>query len=241
MAPTTPSHASTSGNSQQAGQPVTPPQHHDVPMDTDEEGEEEITPAHPSSHKDEVKKLKRKLRDLGQQHNVLLDNAKNNAKVAQSKIETLEEQVAKLLSRTEEMHKDAEESRRLYREHIEHMSSLAVTGKDPGEILRPRQPEPFNGDSDKLQGFLTNLRSYHLYYPIQFTTDELKVRHAIGFLKDKALRWFEPIIRDYVTKPRHERKEMTQYIYKKYENFEKELKSAFGTIDEKHMAEMKIR
>jgi hypothetical protein len=34
---------------------------------------------------------------------------------------------------------------------------------------------------------------------------------------------------------------MTKHIYEKYENFENELIYAFGIIDEKREAEMKIR
>jgi hypothetical protein len=63
----------------------------------------------------------------------------------------------------------------------------------------------------------------------------------MGFLKDKALQMMEPIIRDYVNHPPHERKEMTKHVYEKYENFENELIHAFGIINEKREAKMKIR
>jgi hypothetical protein len=210
-------------------------------METDEEGEIQSPPIHPNSHEDEVKKLKKKLRDLGEQHNTLLDNAKNNAKIAQNRIEALEKKVADLAEIAESLGKTAENSQKLYKEHIEHTQALVATGKDPGEILRPRQPDSFNGDADKLQGFLTSLRSYQMYYPIQFTTEELRVRHGMGFLKDKALRMMEPIIRDYVNNPPDKRQQVTKYVYEKYEHFESELRNAFGIMDEKRMAEMKIR
>ncbi|SCO87530.1 uncharacterized protein FRV6_11657 [Fusarium oxysporum] len=202
MAPATPNRPSTAGRTQHA----TPPEEaqslaeelQEVPMETDEEeGDIQNPPIHPNSHEDEVKKLKKKLRNLGEQHNTLLDNAKNNAKIAQNRIEALEKKVADLAEIAESLGKTAEHSQKLYKEHIEHTQALVATGKDPGEILRPRQPDSFNGDADKLQGFLTSLRSYQIYYPIQFTTEELRVRHGMGFLKDKALRMMEPIIRDY--------------------------------------------
>ncbi|KAI8402590.1 hypothetical protein FOFC_17905 [Fusarium oxysporum] len=245
MAPATPSRPSTAGRAQH----VTPPEEprplaeelQEVPMETDEEGEIQSPPIHPNSHEDEVKKLKKKLRDLGEQHNTLLDNAKNNAKIAQNRIEALEKKVADLAEIAESLGKTAENSQKLYKEHIEHTQALVATGKDPGEILRPRQPDSFNGDADKLQGFLTSLRSYQMYYPIQFTTEELRVRHGMGFLKDKALRMMEPIIRDYVNNPPDKRQQVTKYVYEKYEHFESELRNAFGIMDEKRMAEMKIR
>ncbi|KAH7471513.1 hypothetical protein FOMA001_g13026 [Fusarium oxysporum f. sp. matthiolae] len=222
MAPATPSRPSTAGRAQHATPPDEPRPLaeglQEVPMETDEEGE-----------------IQR------EQHNTLLDNAKNNAKIAQNRIEALEKKVADLAEIAESLGKTAENSQKLYKEHIEHTQALVATGKDPGEILRPRQPDSFNGDADKLQGFLTSLRSYQMYYPIQFTTEELRVRHGMGFLKDKALRMMEPIIRDYVNNPPDKRQQVTKYVYEKYEHFESELRNAFGIMDEKRMAEMKIR
>ncbi|TVY61124.1 hypothetical protein Focb16_v012918 [Fusarium oxysporum f. sp. cubense] len=107
----------------------------EVPMETDEEGEIESPPIHPSSHKDEVKKLKRKLRNLGEQHNTLLDNTKNNTKIAQNRIKALEKKVADLAEIAESLRKTAENSQKLYKEHIEHTQALVAIRKDPGEIL----------------------------------------------------------------------------------------------------------
>jgi hypothetical protein len=71
--------------------------------------------------------------------------------------------------------------------------------------------------------------------------DELRVRHAMGFLKDKALRIMEPIIRNYINYSPYERKEIIKYIYEKYENFKNELIYAFRIIDKKREAKMKIQ
>ncbi|KAL9561754.1 hypothetical protein ACKAV7_014016 [Fusarium commune] len=139
MAPATPSRPSTAGRTQHA----TPPKGarplaeelQEVPMETDEEGEIQSPPIYPNSHEDEVKKLKKKLRDLGEQHNTLLDNAKNNAKITQNRIEALEKKVADLAEIAELLRKTAENSQKLYREYIEHTQALVATGKDPGEIL----------------------------------------------------------------------------------------------------------
>lgn len=243
MAPATPNRPAMATPSQQA----TPAENvalaeelPEIPMDTDDD-EEEPVEIHPSSHEAEVKKLKRTIRGMQKDHDNFLDAAKHNSRESASRIKDLEEKLNKVASLAEALGMDADNTRKLYKEHIEHTAALTATGKDPGEILRPRQPDSYNGDSDKLQGFLTSLRSYQMYYPVQFTTDELRVRHAMGFLKDKALRTMEPIIRDYVNHPYHERKEATKYIYEKYENFEKELTHAFGIMDEKREAEAKIR
>ena len=171
----TPTPASNSGRAQHTPQRETPPNPEDNLMDTEEEEEEEIAPAHPSSHEEEVAKLRRKLRHLDRQHNTLLDNAKENSRIAQTRIEELEKKVTKLTDLAEALGAEAEKSQKLYKEHIEHTQALVATGKDPGEILRPRQPDSFNGDADKLQGFLTSLQSYQIYYLIQFITKELRV------------------------------------------------------------------
>ncbi|CAG1959287.1 unnamed protein product, partial [Fusarium graminearum] len=125
----------------------------------------------------------------------------------------------------------------LYKEHIEYTAALAITGKDLGEILKPRQPDPYSGEPEKLRGFLTNLRSYQMYYPIQFSTHKARVRHGLSLLKDKAERLIEPIVRDFVMNPPHKREEMTRYVYEKYENFESELTNAFGIMNEQREAE----
>ncbi|GKU10828.1 unnamed protein product, partial [Fusarium langsethiae] len=247
MAPTTPARPPAAPRGQQHPQ-ATPPENHptlqeelEIPMDTGDEGEEQIAPAYPNTHEDEVRKLRKKLKHLSEQHNNLLENAKNNARIAQTKIETLESKVNDIASLAEKLGIEAENSQRLYKEHIEHTAALAATGKDPGEILRPRQPDPYNGNPEQLQGFLTALRSYQMYYPIQFSTDEMRTRHAMSLLKDKAQRLMEPIVRDYVNKPYHERQEMTKRVYDNYANFEGELIHAFGLANEKKEAESKIR
>jgi hypothetical protein len=86
--------------------------------------------------------------------------------MAKKEIDALNSRVAELAGIAKGLGKQAETSQRLYKEHIEHTAALAAMGKDPGEILKPRQPDLFNGDADKLQGFLTSLRSYQLYYPV---------------------------------------------------------------------------
>jgi hypothetical protein len=45
-------------------------------IDTDREEREILTPAHPSTHKEEVKKLRKRLKELGAAHNALLNSAK---------------------------------------------------------------------------------------------------------------------------------------------------------------------
>ncbi|UZP43481.1 hypothetical protein NXS19_011293 [Fusarium pseudograminearum] len=210
-------------------------------METGDKDEEEIAPTHSDSHEDEVTKLKNKLQELGKRHNNLLNAAKFNSKVAKNKIKELKEKVSNIANLAENLSKEAEKSQQLYKEHIEHTAALAATRKDPGEILKPRQPDPYSGQPERLRGFLTNLRSYQIYYPIQFSSNKARVRHSLSLLKDKAERLIEPIVQDFIMNPPHKQAEITKYVYKKYEHFESELTNAFGIINKKREAEMKIR
>ena len=89
-------------------------------METDKEGEIQSPPIYLSSYEDEVKKLKKKLRNLGEQHNTLLDNTKNNTKITQNRIKALKEKIANLAEITELLGKIAENSQRLYKEYIKY-------------------------------------------------------------------------------------------------------------------------
>jgi DNA repair exonuclease SbcCD ATPase subunit len=119
-----------------------------MPMDIDDE--EEILETHPASHKDKVKKLKRTIKEIKKQYNNLLDAAKYNSNKAKAKIKALNKKIENITNITETLDKDAKNSRRLYKEYIEYTAALTAIGKDLREILRPCQPDSYNGDSDKL-------------------------------------------------------------------------------------------
>lgn len=59
-------------------------------------------------------------------------------------------------------------------------------------------------------------------------------------LKDKALRWFEPTIRDFVENAYEFRKLETRAIYDNFDTFKQEIKSVFGLADKKQAAEMAL-
>ncbi|KJK73264.1 hypothetical protein H634G_11710, partial [Metarhizium anisopliae BRIP 53293] len=46
---------------------------------------------------------------------------------------------------------------------------LASGQKDLGEITKPRAPGPYDGNPRMLQGFLTQLKAYHRFYPNKLT------------------------------------------------------------------------
>lgn len=73
--------------------------------------------------------------------------------------------MATLIETAEKLGRDSEANKKTYRDHIEHMSSISVPGKDPGQILKPKRPDTYDGSPEKLQGFLTQLKAYQMYYP----------------------------------------------------------------------------
>lgn len=139
------------------------------------------------------------------------------------------------------------EQGQLYQNGIQRMQNLATTaasGKDAGEILKPTPPEPFDGTPIKLNTFLTQLRAFMSYYPTQFGegNEGNRVQYAAGRLKGSAAQWFEPIMREFISSANpDELSARTARIYYNYQEFEKELRRAFGTIDEKGQAERSIK
>ncbi|KAF5133292.1 Retrotransposon-like protein 1 [Metarhizium anisopliae] len=83
-----------------------------------------------------------------------------------------------------------------------------------------------------LQGFLTQLRAYHRFYPNKLTDVQAKVLHAGGCMTGTALAWFEPIMRDYLTNAGDDQEDETKEIFADYEKFEKAIKKTFGSTDE---------
>ncbi|KAL6399851.1 hypothetical protein AUP68_17259 [Ilyonectria robusta] len=183
-------------------------------MNVDEsDSDDEVT-------KKDLNRLRKRNDRLGAELNKLAEISAKKDLEKDDKINKLMEQVTQLLTQNDRLSGDLVRQEALYRDHITHLDSLTANGKDAGEILRPKQPDPFDGAATGLQGFLTQVRAFQSYYPTQFAGEEAKVRHATGLLKDKALRWFEPVMRDYLNNPYHARKDETRAIYASYEAFE---------------------
>jgi Mg2+ and Co2+ transporter CorA len=106
-----------------------------MPIDTDEDKEEIITPAYPTTYKDKVKKLKKIIKEMQKNYNNLLDATKYNTKELSTRIKDLEDKFNKVSDITEALSKDTNNSQRLYKEHIKYTAAFTATGKDLGEIL----------------------------------------------------------------------------------------------------------
>lgn len=114
-------------------------------------------------------------------------------------------------------------------------------GKDLGETLKIDSPGPFDGGAGKLQGFLTQLRTYHRFFPGKLSNDTNKVLHAATCLTGPALAWFQPMLNDYLTKSPDDLDDGLLKVFAKYSSFERALKGAFGTVDEERAAIQRIQ
>ncbi|EHK19823.1 uncharacterized protein TRIVIDRAFT_224498 [Trichoderma virens Gv29-8] len=80
-------------------------------------------------------------------------------------------------------------------------------------ILIKRQPPPmFKGDVKELRSHLIQLKAYFKDYENTFDTDEKKVRFASSRLEGTALKWFRPILDNYLESPAGGAQERTQEI-----------------------------
>ena len=72
------------------------------------------------------------------------------------------------------------------------------------------------------------------------TAESDKVMLVVSFLKDDALIWFEPVIRDYIKYDEDEWNDYTAKLYNDYNEFKKAFKGTFGDLDEERVAEKEL-
>ncbi|KAK4107898.1 hypothetical protein N656DRAFT_679654, partial [Canariomyces notabilis] len=62
-------------------------------------------------------------------------------------------------------------------------------------------PPKYNGSKDELAGWLVQMQAYLTYYVDRFPNEAAKVAFAAHRLEGKALRWFEPTLKDFLENP----------------------------------------
>lgn len=110
-----------------------------------------------------------------------------------------------------------------------------------GPRLRYPDPQPFDGTKkEELRGFLTHMKTYHLFYSRDLVNEQDKIYCAASFLRGDALAWFEPIQRDYMETEEESQDTITKNVFKSYDNFEQRLIETFGNPDQERMAEQQL-
>jgi hypothetical protein len=102
-------------------------------------------------------------------------------------------------------------------------------------------PSKYDGGKEGVSGWLVQMRAYLLHYEERFVNEAQKVGYAASRLEGKALRWFEPTLKDYLEhEDKDDREEFTQEVFKKYTKFEEEIRKVFGDTDEKLHAQERL-
>lgn len=87
-------------------------------------------------------------------------------------------------------------------------------------------PQKFAGESSRLRGFLAQLVITINAQPSRYQTEQQKCHYAVSLFTGRALEWIAPYAQD----PDHE-------IFSDFAQFLEELKTVFGDVNEKAMAE----
>ena len=109
----------------------------------------------------------------------------------------------------------------------------AMSAKASAKAVKPKPPT-YDGTKGTLRGFLTKLRSYHLFYAHELPAESDRVLNASNCLTDNAMDWFKPMLCDYLDNLMQPEKmdSETRAIFRNYAKFEESLKATFGDPDE---------
>lgn len=110
---------------------------------------------------------------------------------------------------------------------------------DAAKVKAPR-PEPYDGNREGVQAFITQLRAYIHAHEAKFTNVGDETSCAGGLLKGRAAEWFEPTLRDWLENPDSQRKAETREIFGNFNTFATKLKETFGNPDERRTAERQL-
>lgn len=106
--------------------------------------------------------------------------------------------------------------------------------------FKMEKPTIYKGEKGTLQAFLTQCKAYFLHYNTQFTTEVDKIVFAGHRLEGDALAWYEPALRDFMENTDGNRDDNTKELFKKFANFEQNLKETFGDPDADRTAERQL-
>jgi hypothetical protein len=105
--------------------------------------------------------------------------------------------------------------------------------------VKPRQPKAFNGDRRELDPFLYSLEIYFsIADPKDRMSEEQKTLTASSYLEGSAARWFQPYLKDRITKANTFDK--TKTMFRDFEAFKQELMNIFGITNETRRAEIQL-
>ena len=109
-----------------------------------------------------------------------------------------------------------------------------------GTKIKISPPDKFLEEQRMLSSFLTQLDTYICLNYIMFRKEADKVLYASFYLRSDALNWFELTLWDYMKNEKKDRDDETNKIFTSLEEFKKQIRIVFETIDQKRTAEREI-
>ena len=109
-----------------------------------------------------------------------------------------------------------------------------------GMKIKISSPDKFLGKQRMLSSFLTQLDTYICLNYIMFRKKADKVLYASSYLRSDALNWFEPTLWDYMENEKKDHDNETNKIFVSLEEFKKQIRIVFETINQKRTAEREI-
>ena len=109
-----------------------------------------------------------------------------------------------------------------------------------GTKIKIPPPDKFLGERRMLSPFLSQLDTYIQLNYTMFKKESDKVLFASAHLRSDALNWFEPTLRNYMENKKNDRNDKTNDIFSSLEEFKKQIRIVFGTVDQERTAERKI-
>ena len=126
------------------------------------------------------------------------------------------------------------------RSEIENLKARGP-GDSSNKIKAPK-PEPYDGNREGVQAFITQMDAYLIINKGSFSYEYEKVLCIGGLLKGKAAEWWEPTLRDFLDHraATSERRPETNAMFSGPKNFFKALRETFGNPDEQRAAERQL-
>src|SRR6266850_2366448 len=118
-------------------------------------------------------------------------------------------------------------------------SSIQLLTQD--RKIKVGEPEYYYGDPEKLQDWLTSMLDHFEFKGIASKPGKDKVRVAGTYLRGDARKWYEPLLRDYLSLNLEDQEDRVRQVFASFGGFEKAIKKAFGDINEKYSAEREMR
>ena len=109
-----------------------------------------------------------------------------------------------------------------------------------GTKIKIPPPDKFLGERKMLSPFLSQLDTYIWLNRSIFKKESDKVLFASAHLRSDALNWFEPTLHDYMKNKKSDHNDKTNEIFSNLEEFKKQIRIVFGTVDQERTAERKI-